>query len=131
MWRLKNERGYSLLTVIAAVFVFGAGAFLLSAVLARSIQASRAVDAGATAGYLAFQEEQLIMGQPFANIVSQSSTPVDAVKYPGFLCAVNVATQSGGYVKKITVTVTYPVPGGKSRQKQLFFYRSIDQQPSS
>lgn len=130
MCRLRkiDEHGYTLITVIAAMFIFGTASFLLSAVMARSIQAARAADAGAVAGYLAFQEEQLIMGQPFDNVVSQSPVPVDAVKYPGFTCAVNVSTQSGGYVKKVTVTLTYPVPGSKSRQRQLIFYRSIDQQ---
>ncbi|TEB04725.1 hypothetical protein Psch_03487 [Pelotomaculum schinkii] len=130
MWRLRktNEHGYTLITVIAAMFIFGTASFLLSAVMARSVQAARVANAGAIAGYLAFQEEQLIMGQPFDNVVSRAPAPVDEVKYPGFICTVNVSTQSGGYVKKVTVTLTYPVPGSKSRQKQLIFYRSIDQQ---
>ncbi|MQL51063.1 hypothetical protein GFC01_02010 [Desulfofundulus thermobenzoicus] len=129
MWRLRkiDDRGYTLITVIAAMFIFGAASFLLSAVMARSIQAARAADAGAVAGYLAFQEEQLIMGLPFNNVVSQPPAPVDAVKYPGFTRAVDVSTQSGGYVKKITVTVTYPVPGSLSRNKKLTFYRAVDQ----
>lgn len=122
---LFDERGFTLVSVVAAVAVLAVAVFLLGGLMVCSLQDQQGSENGFQAVFLAQEKVEELKSVPFNQVISEPETDVPG--YPGFRQTVTVEDLNP-YTKRVTVCVSYPVRGSgdKTGAQVLVFERTVD-----
>lgn len=123
--RINEERGFSMVSVVAAAAVLAVAAFLLGGLLVRSLQDQQASEDGFRAAFLAQEKAEEVKSLHFDQVAPEPETEVAG--FPGFRRSVGVE-QLNSYTKRVRVRVTYPVRGsnGGTGVQELVFESTVD-----
>lgn len=131
--RLTRQCGFTLLEVIIALFLFAIGILGVAAMQARAIQGNSSGMRLTEATNQAQIFLETVMAEPFANLICPSDPPAITVgqyTIDPVITEINPATMSCASAMLITVNVSWSEAGGRVRNTQVSYIKSLNLETS-
>lgn len=117
VWRRRDESGYSLIEVLAAVAIIGIAVIPLMGLFSAGLYSTAEAYYSTIAVNLAQAKIDELRYGPYGQVISESRAAVGA-DYPGFYRTVEVVDESPR-LKRVTVTVDYQVKNRAPKPARL------------